>query len=68
MAFFNYRAYAPQAVGYWITRENQLLPVGLIFLGCIFLFYSLLRIFVLRSFATSLLLKDLAAHAEIWYS
>lgn len=65
LAFFNYRAYAPQALGYWIARENQLLPVGLIFLGCIFLFYSLLPIFVLRSFATSLFLKDLVAHAEI---
>ena len=31
LAYLNYRAYAPQAVGYWIARENQLLPVGFLF-------------------------------------
>jgi hypothetical protein len=42
-----------------------MLPAGLVFLFCIFLFYWLVSIYVLRSFATSLFLKDLVAHAEI---
>jgi hypothetical protein len=65
LVFFNYRAYTPKAVGFWIATENQLLPVGLVFLYCIFLFYSLVPIYLSRSFATSLFLKDLVAHAEI---
>jgi hypothetical protein len=65
VAFFNYEAYKPNSgVGYWIGTEH-LLPVGFVYLFCIFLFYSLLPIYVLRSFATSVFLRDLVAHAEI---
>jgi len=65
LAAFNYIAYTPKEVGFWIARDGRLLGVGVVFLFCIFLFYSLIPIYVLRSFAVSVFLKDLVAHAEI---
>jgi hypothetical protein len=45
LTFLNYKAYTPEPVGYWIAIHNRLsLPVGLAFLYCIFLFYSLIPI------------------------
>jgi hypothetical protein len=66
LALFNYRAYTRQEVGFWIASENRLLlPLGAVFLWCIFLFYSLLPIYILRNFAFSVLMKDLVGHAQI---
>ncbi len=66
LALFNYIAYTPKRVGFWIAVEDRLLwPVGPIFLFCIFLFYTLIPIYVLRSFAISRLLKRIVEHAQI---
>jgi hypothetical protein len=52
-------------LGFWIADQGKLLPVGYMFLYCIFIFYALIPIYVLRSIAISSLLRDLVAHAEI---
>lgn len=66
VAFLNYIAYGPNSdTRYWTAAGDRMLPAGLVFLFCIFLFYWLVSIYVLRSLATSLFLKDLVAHAEI---
>ena len=65
LAYFNYISYAPSSVGYWIADGGRLAPVGFVFLYCIFLFYALIPIYVLRSAAVTFLLKDLVAHAEL---
>jgi hypothetical protein len=65
LSVFNYRSFR-QTVGSWVSLEGHLtLPVGLAFLFCIFLFYFLVSVYVLRSFGTSMFLKDLVAHAQI---
>jgi hypothetical protein len=66
LAVFNYVAFTPKAVGSWIASEGRLsLPAGPAFLCCIFLFYFLICVYVLRSVGMSMLLKDVVAHAEI---
>lgn len=66
VAFVTYIAYEPTTrVGYWTAAGDQMLAVGLVFLFCIFLFYWLVSVYVLRSLAISVFLRDLAAHAEI---
>ncbi|HSA54643.1 MAG TPA: hypothetical protein VLE53_03015 [Gemmatimonadaceae bacterium] len=56
---FNYFAYAPANVGYWIASQNRLEPVGYVFLASVFAFYMLIPVYVLRSVAISLFLRDL---------
>jgi hypothetical protein len=51
--------------GSWIADNKRLLPVGYIFLYCVFLFYAVASIFVLRNFAVALLLRDIVAHAQL---
>ena len=65
VAYFNYRTYVPAKVGYWIAANDQLLPAGAVYLYCIFLFYCLVPVYVVRSVAVSLLLKALMARAQL---
>ncbi len=65
IACVNYIAYSPAGVGFWIAQDGRLLPVGVVFLLCIFLFYALVPIYVLRSIAISLFLRDVVAHSEL---
>ena len=65
LSYFNYATYAPAPVGYWIADGGRLVPAGFVFIFCIFLFYAVIPIYILRSAAMSLLLKDLVAHAEL---
>ncbi len=66
LALLNYIAYTPSIVGFWIATQNHLLlPVGVAFLICIFLFYSLIPVYILRGLAISIFLKDLVVHAQI---
>jgi hypothetical protein len=65
VAYFNYRVYTPAPVGFWIAQEGRLMPVGFVFLYCIFLFYALIPVYVLRTVAISLLLRDIVAHAKL---
>jgi hypothetical protein len=65
IAYFNLVTYIPAAVGFWISNEGHLLLAGYVFLYCIFLFYAVIPICVLRNIAISLLLKDIVAHCEL---
>lgn len=65
VAYFNYLTYIPASVGYWIAADNRLLPVGYVYLYAIFLFYCLAPVFILRSIAISLLLRDVVACSRL---
>lgn len=49
LTWANYKVYTPPDVGFWIASNGKLEPSGYIFLYCIFLFYALIPIYVLRS-------------------
>jgi len=65
VAYYCYVAYIPKSVGFWIAVDGHLLPVGFIFLYCIFLFYALIPVYVFRSVAIALLFKDVVSHAQL---
>lgn len=65
MAYYCYVAYIPKSVGFWIAIDGRLLPVGFIFLYCIFLFYSLVPVYVFRNVAIALLFKDIVSHSQL---
>jgi hypothetical protein len=65
VAFFNYTIYSPAEMGFWIAHDGRLLPVGYIFEYCIFLFYSLIPLYVFRNVAISLLLRDIVGHSQL---
>lgn len=65
LLYFNYVSYAPARVGYWIADGGHLIPAGYMFLYCIFLFYALIPIYILRIVAASFFLNDVVHHAEL---
>jgi hypothetical protein len=65
VAYYCYAAYIPKSVGFWIAVDGHLLPVGFVFLYCIFLFYALIPVYVLRNIAVALLFKDVVSHAQL---
>lgn len=65
VAYFNYIACVPAAVGFWIADEGNLLPVGVFFLFCIFIFYVVVTVYVVRSIAMSVFLKDVVASSQL---
>jgi hypothetical protein len=65
VAYINYAIYTPPAIGYWIAANDHLLLVGFVYLYCIFVFYFLVSVFILRGIAISRLLKDIVEHAEL---
>ncbi|MEI6704323.1 MAG: hypothetical protein WCL71_12430 [Deltaproteobacteria bacterium] len=65
VAYFNYVAYTPTLVGYWIAENGNLLPVGFVLLYCVFLFYFLVPVLILRIFAVTLLLRDIVACSRL---
>lgn len=65
VAYYNFLAYAAPSVGHWMADQGRLLPVGYVFLYCVFLFYALVPTFVLRNVAIALFFKDLVDHAQL---
>jgi hypothetical protein len=65
VAALNYRAYLPESVGFWMASGGRLHAVGALFLVCIFLFYALISIYVLRSLGACFLLRDVVSHAQL---
>jgi hypothetical protein len=65
VAYFNYEAYTPELVGFWIAQNNSLLPVGFVYLYCISFFYALIVIYVVRNIGIALLLRDIVANSEL---
>lgn len=65
IAYLNYVAYSPSHVGFWISDNDHLLGVGVIFLCFIFIFYAVVPVYVLRNIAISLLFRDIVAHAQL---
>ena len=65
LAVVNYLTYAPADVRYWISSDGHLLGVGVVLLVCIYLFYMLVPIYVFRSIAVSLLLRDIVANSQL---
>ena len=65
MAFLIHQYFSDPKVKYWIADKGSLVPVGWVYLGCIFLFYALLTIYIVRVIAISLLLKNVVAQAKL---
>ena len=65
VTLFDYFAYAPANVGYWIAREGVLQPGGYVFLASVFAFYALIPIYVLRNVAISYFLRDLVRVSQL---
>jgi hypothetical protein len=65
VCYLNYITYARPSVGYWIVADSRLTIQGYVFLYCVFVFYSLIPIHVLRSIAMSLFLRDVVLHSNL---
>jgi hypothetical protein len=65
IAYFNYVSYSARSTGYWIARDGRLVIAGYVFILCIFVFYALIPPYIVRSFCTSLFLRDLVRHASL---
>src|ERR1700693_2386967 len=46
-------------------RTHMLMPVGPAFLWCVFCFFGLIPVYVVRGIATSFLLKDVVSRSKI---
>ena len=65
LAVANYWTYVQEPVGFWIATGGTLLPVGYVYLACIWMFYTMIPVYVLRSLAISFLMRDVVAHAQL---
>lgn len=54
-----------ETVWSWTALDKHMLPVGYIFLYCNFLFTAVITVYVVRSIAVAVLLRDIVAHAEL---
>jgi hypothetical protein len=64
-AYVTYVAMTPSSVGFWMAENDRLLPVGFVFLYCLFLFYCLVPVLILRSVAVALLLRGIVARSHL---
>jgi hypothetical protein len=62
--YFLFRG-ATTTIGSWTALDKHMLPVGYIFLYCNFLFSAVTTVYVVRSIAVAVLLRDIVAHAEL---
>ncbi len=65
VAYFNFVAFVPASEGHWIADKGHLLPVGYVYLYCIFLFYAMAPVYVVRNLTIAFLLRDIVAHAQL---
>lgn len=65
IAYLNYCTYVRPGFGFWITQNDNLLPVGYIYLYCIFLFYAVVAAYVVRNLVISWLLRDVVKSAKV---
>lgn len=65
VAYFNYWVFSPKAMGYWIAKNDILLPEGFIYLLGLGLFYAVITLYVLRSIAITFLLADIVKSAQV---
>ena len=63
--YLNYVAYVPETVGYWIADHQQLRVVGYLFLFSVFMVFALIPVYVSRTIAITMFLRDAVAHAEL---
>jgi hypothetical protein len=66
VAIANYWVYVLKHPGYWIVEDEKLLPVGWIYLYCIFVFYAIIPFYIIRCIASIRFLRDLVRNARIW--
>jgi hypothetical protein len=61
----NYVAHVVLKTGLWISDANGLLPVGWVYLFCIFIFYAVATVYVVRNLAIALLLRAVVKKAKV---
>jgi hypothetical protein len=65
LAYSTIQALSLPQTGHFIVHDGKLLPVGFVYLYCIFLFYTLLFVYMVRIISISLLLRDIVAHSRL---
>jgi len=65
VACANYAVYSDPRVGYWILKDTQWSLTGWVYLYCIFLFYWIVTVYLLRIFMMSTFLRDAVERAQI---
>lgn len=65
IAFFNFLIFGSDTVGHWMTLNNQLLPLGFIYLYGLVLLYYFITVYVIRNVFTALLFIKITQHADI---
>ena len=65
VAWLTYKIFTPVEIGHWIAYNDRLVPVGYFYLYCLVLFYIVTSVYVVRTFAIALLLRDIVAHAQL---
>jgi hypothetical protein len=63
LAVLNYVVYSPISVKFWAFPNEHFAAISGVFLYCIFLFYFVISIYVIRSIGMTLLLKAIVARA-----
>lgn len=65
VAYFNFIAYTPVSVGYWIAANGSLLPVGYVLLYSVFFFYFLIPLLILRVITIAFLLHSIVSCSHL---
>jgi hypothetical protein len=65
LAAANYMAYVGPSVGFWIASNGRLLPIGYAFIVSVWLFYTLIPIYIIRIIAVSVFLGDVVRQGHI---
>lgn len=65
IAYSNYKVFSNYKIGYWILKNGQFSVTGWIYIYCIFLFYSIVTVYVLRTIIFSIFLRDLAKRVQM---
>jgi hypothetical protein len=64
-AYFIYMQAISEQIGSWLAPDKHMLPNGYVFLYCIILLAVVTTVYIFRSIAIGLLLRDVVAHAEL---
>jgi hypothetical protein len=65
VAYANYEIYSRPEVGFWTIKSGRFSVTGWVYLYCIFLFYWIVCVTVLRTLTISLFLRDVVKRSQI---
>jgi hypothetical protein len=65
VAWFNYDVFSRPDVGYWTVTDGQFSATGWVYLYCIFLFYWVVSVYVVRTLVAGVFVRDLVGHGDV---